>query len=95
MSIGELEQTILLTLLSVITLCLVMCPSQKDHTGFIPFQIIITGRYTQIQRGTFSYFNPDETKNIAEISVNTFDLENEIEQLTIDFSEEGSPLFQD
>ena len=45
------------------------------------------------EAGTFSYFNPDETKNIAEISVNTFDLENEIEQLTIDFSEEDTSLF--
>ena len=49
--------------------------------------------YLNTEAGTFSYFNPDETKNIAEISVNTFDLENEIEQLTIDFSEEDTSLF--
>ena len=33
------------------------------------------------------------TKNIAEISVDTYDLIDEIEQLTIDFAEEDSILF--
>ena len=36
---------------------------------------------------------PDETKNVAEISVDTYDLIDEIEQLTIDFAEEDSILF--
>ena len=49
--------------------------------------------YLNTEAESFSYFNPDETKNIAEISVNTYDLENEIEQLTIDFTEEDSSLF--
>ena len=49
--------------------------------------------YLNTEAGTFSYFNPDETKNIAEVSVNTYDLINEIEQLTIDFAEVDSILF--
>ena len=49
--------------------------------------------YLNTEAGTFSYFNPDETKNVAEISVDTYDLIDEIEQLTIDFTEEDSSLF--
>ena len=49
--------------------------------------------YLNTEAGTFSYFNPDETKNVAEISVDTYDLIDEIEQLTIYFTEEDSSLF--
>lgn len=49
--------------------------------------------YLNTEAGSFSYFNPDDTKNIAEISVNTYELENEIEQLTIDFTKSNNSFF--
>lgn len=49
--------------------------------------------YLNNNAGSFSYFNPDKANDIAEILVNTYDLENEIEQLTFDFTEVDSSFF--
>ncbi len=45
------------------------------------------------ESSSFGYFEPDVDNNIAEIIVDSYELENELEQFTISFVEQDNQLF--
>ena len=44
------------------------------------------------ESGSFAFFEPDETKNVASINVNSYQLDQELEQFTIIFIEADNKL---
>ncbi|MFL3001851.1 MAG: DUF2911 domain-containing protein [Cytophagales bacterium] len=44
------------------------------------------------ESGSFAFFEPDETKNVASINVNSYQLDQELEQFTIIFIETDNKL---
>ena len=49
--------------------------------------------FLNTESGTFSYFNPDTNKNVASIEVDSYDLDDVVEQFTINFIEKNNNLF--
>ena len=44
------------------------------------------------ESGSFGFFEPDKSKNVASINVNSYQLDKELEQFTIDFIEADNGL---
>ena len=45
------------------------------------------------ESGSFAFFEPDESKNVASINVYSYQLDKELEQFTIDFIETDNKLY--
>ena len=49
--------------------------------------------FLNTESGSFAYFNPDTDKNVANIEVDSYKLDNVVEQFTINFIEKENNLF--